>query len=1233
MKMPAYFAQRISSMLFIQFIFINSNVISQELYPVKLSNAEWHNQPRELRYKPDGTDFVITNGNRLFTRALYGTHTAFRVETGDRPEFALYMPGMGGNFKLGMQSGDSSKWLTRAKTITARYRAGSTLYTIEDPILGNGKLLLHILALSDADGFVLKARLENLKTPVLLYWAFGGASGKKFSRDGDMGPDPESSFYLKPENCKDNIFSQQNGNFILKYGSGLEVGQDGRYFVEDSKQQSQLSKEQTLSGIFPPGATTNIGDATQLQNPSTFFQSVKDKAPALAGKWNAASNTEYYFIVYKPSDKKSFEYADAPKIFQQAETYRQQIAKRITIKTPDPFINTIGGTLAIASDATWESPTYLHGSIGWRMRLNGWRGAYTADVLGWHDRAKTHLDAYAQSQVTSPASGPVVADTATNLARSLEKLGVGMFTSGYISRDPDGKNLRAHHYDMNLVFIDILLRHYDWTGDMEFLRKTWPVIKRHLEWETRNFDADRDGLYDAYAAIWASDALQYSGGGVAHTSAYNYFAFSKAAQIAAILGEDPAPYRKEAEKIFKAMHDILWMPEKGTFAEFVDALGNRLLHPSAALWTIYHSMDSRTMNSFQAWQSLRYIDNEIPHIPVRAKGLKDEGYFTLSTTNWMPYEWSLNNVSMAEVMHTALAYWQGGRSNEAFKLFKSQLLADMYLGGSPGNVAQISYYDAMRGEAYRDFGDPVGMFSRALVEGLFGITPDALNKTLLIKPGLPAVWNYASFATPDISFDFKRNGKKDIYTLIPKLPQSLHLTLQLIAQGQVKSITVNGKPANWKNMDAAVGNPMIEINAPPSAKYIINIVWGGSKPVVPPGEKIYTNDDVIEEKNPGAIVLKLFDPQQVLSESKITSTGFSGRIKAGIGSYTLFAQVKQGSLTWWLPVCLKVQKQVVLISSNDKELNSRSFQLQNNTKSSVTALVTVNDYKTSVTIPAEKTSGEIVVPDASMITGTNAVNISLPGGTTVTEYLYDWTATSKGGFETVDLTVHFNDKVTQIFKNKYLTPRPQVTTLQLPVQGIGDWPHFAATHEVNDEGLRKLAGEKNSITLPQGIPFSTPGEEGKKNIFFTSQWDNYPKEKSVSLSGKASHAYFLMAGSTNPMQSQLTNGTVIVQYTDGTADSLILRNPETWWPIDQDYYTDGFAFALKQPRPVRLHLKTGKFVTGDESNMNFNGKKIPGGAATVLDMPLNASKTLQSITLKTIANDVVIGVMAITLQR
>jgi hypothetical protein len=35
-------------------------------------------------------------------------------------------------------------------------------------------------------------------------------------------------------------------------------------------------------------------------------------------------------------------------------------------------------------------------------------------------------------------------------------------------------------------------------------------------------------------------------------------------------------------------------------------------------------------------------------------------------------------------------------------------------------------------------------------------------------------------------------------------------------------------------------------------------------------------------------------------------------------------------------------------------------------------------------------------------------------------------------YEKIDLKNYFNDKVTNIFKNQYLSPRPSVPTLQLP---------------------------------------------------------------------------------------------------------------------------------------------------------------------------------------------------------
>ncbi len=731
----------------------------------------WHGIERQVRYRPEGNDIVIENGTRRFNRALYGGNTAFRAEAGDLPEFALYMPGMGGNFKFGFVINGKSKWLIEAKNIKAIYRAGSMLYEIRDPLLNNGVIYLHAIALYNSEGLIVKLNTSNAPAGLQVVAAYGGATGKKFSRDGDIGADPESSFYLKPEYCKDNLYRINQNSFQLLYGFAKPLSEEERYEVQHlptaESKTAATEKAKEIIGIFSSTAVLKIRDANNQQTPLQLLNSESTAAsPLITASINIQNKQPYYFVLQKPENK-TVTYTSLPTVFQEAETARKQLAERIKIQTPDPLINTLGPVLGIAADAVWEDPSFMHGAVAWRMRLNGWRGAYVADVFGWHDRAKKHFNGYALSQVKTPLTGPVVADTALHLGRQQEKLGTSLFSSGYISRNPGG-DLRAHHYDMNLVFIDQLLNHFNWTGDTAYVKQMWPLLVRHLDWEKRNFDVDGDGLYDSYAAIWASDALQYSGGGVTHSSAYNYRSNKVAAQLAKIVGVDGSKYQAEANKILNAINQQLWMKEKGWYAEYKDLLGNKLLHPSAGLWTIYHAIDEGIADPFQAYQSLQYVKDYIPHIPILAKGLKDSSLYTLSTTNWQPYTWSLNNVALGELLHTSLAYWQGGQKEEAYLLWKSSLVESMYLGASPGSIQQLSFYDAIRGELYRDFADPIAMAGRTLVEGLFGIQPDALNGRLIIKPGLPKQWNNASITTPDIQFAFKRTGNTEEYIVTPK---------------------------------------------------------------------------------------------------------------------------------------------------------------------------------------------------------------------------------------------------------------------------------------------------------------------------------------------------------------------------------------------------------------------------------------------------------------------------------
>ena len=1204
--------------------------------------GNWHGIERTIHYKPVGNDFGLVNGHRKFNRALYGSNTAFRVEAGDLPEFAMYMPGMGGNLKLGFIYKDQSKWITAADSIRTVYVPGKMAYEIRDNILGKAVIRVNVLALAGAEGMVLEVSADGLPAGAELAWVYGGATGKKFSRDGDIGADPESSFYLKPEYCADNIFSITKNSFELLYGFKKALSDDERYEVQHlpGKDSASVSGSadpgKKISGIFPDDAKLLIANAAAQTSPATVFASTPANGKQmLAGRVPAVSGKKYYLLVQKAGGKQ-ITYKDIPAYFDTAEAARKKLAGRITLQTPDPYINPMAGALAMAADGIWEEPSYMHGAIAWRMRLPAWRGAYVADPLGWHDRARMHFSSYAKSQVTSPLTGPVVADTALHIARQLEKMGTSMFSSGYISRNPNG-DLRPHHYDMNLVFIDQLLSHFNWTGDTAYVREMWPLLERHLAWEKRNYDADGDGLYDAYCAIWASDALQYSGGGVTHSSAYNYSANKTAAQLAALIGKDGSMYQQEADKIFKAVQKTLWLSSKGWFAEFKDLLGNKMVHDVPALWSIYHALDEGLADPFQSYQNMRYVDKYIPRIPIKAGGLPPGDWYTLSTSNWQPYTWSLNNVALGELLHTSLAYWQSGRHNDAFKLWKSSMLESLYMSASPGGFEQLSFYDAVRGELYRDFADPVGMAARTLVEGLFGIQPAMLNNELLIKPGFPSDWKQAAIGLPDISLNFNETGSTTTYTIVQQFRKKLAVKLQLPARSTtVQSVTVNGKKAKWHWLEQAVGTPVIAIDCSNETTQKVVIVWGGIKPgrlAVKPG---FLQGETITLNAASANILEYFDPQHL-------STGFKRLndktivLQAGTAaSGTIFVKLSNGDCKWWQPLPVDIQPAVELQAADNTNGDALSFSVINHTGAAFTGRTIINRQSqgNEVKYDASAAAHTISIPPAAVIAGSNRVAFSYDNGIIYKNIInWDLKNPAKMQYEPVQLRGYLNAGVTQIFKNKYMSPRPVSTTLQLPWQGIGNWCYPVTDAAIDDAGLRRAA-VTGTLQTPFGVPFNLLPDSF--NIAFASQWDNYPDSVLVPLSGNASHVYLLMAGSTNPMQSRVINGSVTVSYTDGSTDILTLKNPENWYPIEQDYISDGFAFTTDAPRPWRVLLKTGE-VTKSIKNFytikGYSNRGIDGGAATILDLPLDKAKTLHSLTVKAVANDVVIGLMAATLVR
>lgn len=74
-------------------------------------------------------------------------------------------------------------------------------------------------------------------------------------------------------------------------------------------------------------------------------------------------------------------------------------------------------------------------------------------------------------------------------------------------------------------------------------------------------------------------------------------------------------------------------------------------------------------------------------------------------------------------------------------------------------------------------------------------------------------------------------------------------------------------------------------------------------------------------------------------------------------------------------------------------------------------------------------------------------------------------------------------------------------------------------------------------------------------------------------------------------------------------------------------------FRLEGPLPMRVDLKTGQARRLDRATFKGQGRVVPGGAATVLHLPLDPSRVVRSLTVRALANDVVIGLMAASLVR
>jgi hypothetical protein len=1085
------------------------------------------------RYRPVDNGYEIVGSREMFNRTLYGSHAnddlheRYFTFAGDMPLFmgaitdwskhtacyyaksGVLMSGLAltpGSKTPHFYSSDvdnSSHWFHNSEDIISTFRNGWMEYESRQfsPWFPDVKVSISTFPLMPEDGFLVHYRIETDQR-VLFCAGFGGITDffGRFEYPGAK----ERNFHAS--DCQGNTIVCKKDRALVKgcRGNSMWIG-----------------------ASFPVKA--EIGDAASLQNdaPSMFLGNTNTTTDCPVVKLSSIIGPgqllDGFIVVIRNQEERVLD--KWLKCEDPVNHLKQQIRLKqtaIQINTPDSMFNLTVPPTVLAMDASWHKQTFYHGAHGYHAPFLGWRNWYGPTVLGWHDRVEKAICSHF-SDIKQEAPGKEAVWYDGKDRPDLDHEGTQYHqiknSTGFIPAIL-GKN---DIYNMQEVAVDMCLHHLEWGAGVKSAKKVFDKLCRILDWEERILDPDKDGLYQNFLNTWISDGHSYNGGGCAQASAYNYLANRMMAKIAGKLGLPSNVFKNRAEKIFKAMQAKLWIPAKGLMAEFIDTIGNKLVHPSPELSTIYLSIDCGVVDPFQAYQMLRFTEMELRN----ERTINRKGRLVYSS-NWYPKKYSTCGIFPAENIHLALAYFRMGLKNKGLDILNA-IIDGYFTGKNPGLISHVLTGRGAHDTGDLDFSDVSSMYLRLIVEGLYGIRFHLLDDFIEIAPNLPADWEHANIKLDDIAFSYHRDGNQENLTLYCEKRCSKRIKLPLHST-RIEGVLLNNKLIEYKT-EAAVNGCHLIVET--KAVGLIHLQISHGKQPVPAIEfpsRTFAGNELVVEVSGGEIIDYL-DPSGAFENISALYNKLSATAKAESGAHTLFIRVKDEQFDAWLAADILIE---------------------------------------------EKASCKKVLSSGKSLTRK---------------------------FEPLDISRYFNSSLKELHTLEYRKPRPKGYSIGVRLNGRYAWEWNHAGHNavrIDDTALRE---SKGAFTTLSGIKFSIP-EKGH-DVACASIWENFPTTLQIPLKGKAVELALFFIGVTNPMQSWVENCRVTVAYQDGSKHLTSLVHPRNF---------DDWLVPALQAENETVYF----------SDYNHG---------IVQRISLEPEKELAGISIEAIANEVIFGLMGISIRK
>ncbi|HEX4945625.1 MAG TPA: GH116 family glycosyl hydrolase [Blastocatellia bacterium] len=601
------------------------------------------------------------------------------------------------------------------------------------------------------------------------------------------------------------------------------LGGQAAYWRDDLKAFIITESRRKYNGFFGcPAATKGVATpAHQLASGALRFDIKVD--PQLAKK-------HFYPLIIAGSTKDRQTAIDLynklattiPDQYQQTFAhYRRLRDELLSIETPDEKLNLAFEWAKVSLDKGMvDNPDLGLGLVaGWNATGDGARPGF-----GWYFGGDAAINSYAMTAAGDWENVKATFRFLAKYQRADGKIPHEISQSAGMIKWFEEYPYGFIHADTTPFYIAAIYNYYLQSGDSEFIKELWPVLKKAYQFCVVN-DSDGDGILEnSKAGLGASElgSLLENLHQDIYLAATNLEASTAMTSLAEIMGDSELARAalERKNKAREAVNTRYWNADEKCYAYALTNSGKQNMEATA--WTAVPMMFGQLQaNKVAATVSGLASANLSTDWGTRMLGASSAAYSPIAYNNGGVWPFLTGFVALGE--------YQYQRSHSGFAHLQqvANLAFDFALGYRP-EILSGDYYRPLDESVPHQFFS-VGMTITPFVRGLLGLR--ASEKNLCFAPQMPAAWDKLKVRNilvgrSRLTIEAERFNGSVRYVLSKDsaAPLSLQLAPSLPLLAKPLRVTVDNKPVQFK-IAAENAAPICSFVATLQAKTIIEISY------------------------------------------------------------------------------------------------------------------------------------------------------------------------------------------------------------------------------------------------------------------------------------------------------------------------------------------------------------------------------------------------------------------------